>query len=157
MAIKAKSDFDSERANEFFTLSIVGCLLCSLMYMIFIFIFADPLLHILNIPESIFEVSKTYLLIITNFFTLNAYMKVLAYYLKSDGKAKLTLYSVIIANILNLVLDFLLFYLLGQNIASIAWALVIGYLVSAIYISKYYFEKDANFKLVSLTDSNLNN
>ena len=150
LAIKAKSDLDSERANEFFTLSIVGCVLSSLMYMLIIFIFADPLLHMLNIPESIFETSKTYLLIITNFFTLNTYIKVLAYFLKSDGKAKMTLYSVLIANILNLVLDFLLFYLLGQNIASIAWALVIGYLVSAIYISKYYVDKDANFKLVSL-------
>lgn len=151
LAIKAKSDLDSEKANEFFTLSIVGCVLSSLMYMLLILIFADPLLHILNIPESIFEASKTYLLIITNFFTLNTYIKVLAYFLKSDGRAKLTLYSVLIANILNLVLDFLLFYLLGQNIASIAWALVIGYLVSAIYISKYYVEKDANFKLVSFT------
>ena len=151
LAIKAKSDLDSKRANELFTLSIVGCVVSSLMYMLLIFIFADPLLHILNIPESIFETSKTYLLIITNFFTLNTYIKVLAYFLKSDGKAKLTLHSVLIANILNLVLDFLLFYLLGQNIASIAWALVIGYLVSAIYISKYYVEKDANFKLVSLT------
>ena len=151
LALKAKSDLDSEKANEFFTLSIVGCVLSSLMYMLLIFIFADSLLHILNIPESIFESSKTYLLIITNFFTLNTYIKVLAYFLKSDGRAKLTLNSVIIANILNLVLNFLLFYLLGQNIASIAWALVIGYLVSAVYISKYYIEKDANFKLVSIT------
>ena len=151
LAIKAKSDLDSEKANEFFTLSIVVCLLSCLMYMIFIYIFADPLLHILNIPENIFEASKIYLLIITNFLTLNAYIKVLAYFLKSDGRAKVTLYAVLIANILNLILDFLLFVFIGQNIASIAFALVIGYLASAIYISKYYFEKDSNFKLVSPT------
>ena len=117
--------------------------------MILIFIFVDPLLHILNIPANIYESSKTYLLIVTNFFTLNSYIKVLAYFLKSDGNAKLTLDVVLIANILNLALDFILFEFLGPNISSIALALVIGYLVSAIYISKYYFKKDATFKLVS--------
>ena len=151
LAIKAKSDLDHEKANDYFTLSIVGCILSCLMYMLFIFIFADSLLHLLNIPENIFEASKIYLLIITNFFTLNSYIKVLAYFLKSDGRAKLTLDAVLIANILNIVLNFILFYFLGQNIASIALALVIGYLISALYISKYYFEKDANFKLVNPT------
>lgn len=149
LAIKAKSNLDDEKANAYFTLSVVGCILSCLIYMIFIFIFADSLLHLLNIPDSIFESSKIYLLIITNFFTLNSYMKVLAYFLKSDGRAKLTLDTVLIANILNIVLDFLLFNLFGQKIVGIALALVIGYLVAVIYISKYYFEKDATFKLVS--------
>ena len=151
LAIKAKSDLDDEKANEYFTFSIIGCLLSCLMYMIFIYIFADSLLHILNIPADIFEVSKTYLLIITSFFTLNAYIQVISFFLASDGKAKLTLNAILIANILNLALNFILFEFLGQNIASIAYALVIGYLVSAIYISKYYFDKDANFRISSLS------
>lgn len=151
LAIKAKSDWDSEKANDFFTLSIIGCLLACLLYMVLIFIFADSLLHLLNIPESIFETSKIYLLILTNFFTLNSYIKVLAYFLKSDGRARLTLRAVIIANVLNLGLNFALINLFPQKIAGIALALVLGYLVSAIYISKYFFEKDATFKLVSPT------
>lgn len=31
LAIKAKSDWDSEKANDFFTLSIIGCLLACLL------------------------------------------------------------------------------------------------------------------------------
>lgn len=103
----------------------------------------------LSIPADIYNPSKTYLLIITNFFTLNSYIKVLAYFLKSDGRAKLTLDAVLIANILNLALDFLLFGVFGQKIEGIAFALVLGYLVSAVYVSKYYFEKDSAFKLIS--------
>ena len=102
-----------------------------------------------SIPADIYNPSKTYLLIITNFFTLNSYIKVLAYFLKSDGRAKLTLDAVLIANILNLALDFLLFGVFGQKIEGIAFALVLGYLVSAVYVSKYYFEKDSAFKLIS--------
>lgn len=149
LAIKAKSDLDDEKANDFFTLSIVGCLLTCFLYMIFIILFADPLLHLLSIPADIYDSSKAYLLIITNFITLNSYIKVLSYFIKSDGRANLTLDAVLLANILNLALDFVLFYVLGPNIKSIALALVIGYLISAINISKYYFEKDSAFKLIS--------
>ena len=149
LAIKAKSNLESEKANRYFTLSIIGCIATCIAYMIFIFIFVDPMLAILNIPAGILEASKTYLLIMTNFFTLNSYIKVLAYFLKSDGNAKLTLDAVIIANLLNLALNFILCKILGSDISSIALALVIGYLVSAVYISKYYFKKDAAFRLVS--------
>lgn len=155
LAIKAKSDLKQEEADRYFTFSIVGCILSCLMYMLFLFVFADSLLHLLNIPPVIFNTSKTYLLIISGYFTLNTYMRVLAYFLKSDGKAKITLRAVIIANIINLVLDFLLFNLFEEKIVGIALALVIGYLVSAIYISKYLFDEEATFKLISPTKISL--
>ena len=126
MAIKAKSDLDNEKANDFFTLSVLGCVVTCLLYMLFIFVFADPLLHILNIPDDIFNASKTYLLIITNFFTLNSYIAVLSFFIKSDGRAKLSLCTVITANVLNLFLYFVFFEFFAKNIASFAFALVIG-------------------------------
>ncbi|WP_461464015.1 MATE family efflux transporter, partial [Methanobrevibacter sp.] len=128
LAIKAKSDLKKEEANKYFTLSIVGSILTCLVYMLFLFVFADSLLHLLNIPSIIFNTTKIYLFIITGFITLNVYMKVLAYFLKADGKASQTLRAVIIANIINLCLDFLLFNLFEQKIVGIALALVIGYL-----------------------------
>ncbi|WP_295722409.1 MATE family efflux transporter [uncultured Methanobrevibacter sp.] len=151
LSLKAKNEFDYEKTNKYFTLSIIGSVLVSFVYSIFIFIFADFLLHALNTPKEIFIISKTYLLIITGFFILNTYIKVLSFFIKSDGEAKLTLRAILIANILNIILDFVLYKLLEPTITSIALALVIGYLISAIYISRYYFKKDASFKLVSLS------
>lgn len=119
------------------------------MYIIFILLFADYILDLLNIPKSLLETSKTYLFIVTGFYVLNVYIRVLAFFLKSDGKAKHTLTAVLIANIINLCLDFLLFNLFEQKIIGLGLAMVIGYLVSAIYISKYLFDKDAAYKLIS--------
>ena len=149
LAIKAKSDRDDEKANAYFTYSIVGALLSCLVYILFVFIFADPILKLLNIPETLFEISKTYLFIVTGFYTLNVYIRVLAFFLKAVGRAKHTLKAVIIANIINLALDFLLFNVFEEKIVGIAIALVIGYLIGAIYISKYLFDKNAEFKLIS--------
>ena len=49
LAIKAKSDRDDEKSNAYFTYSIVGALLSCLVYILFVFIFADPILKLLNI------------------------------------------------------------------------------------------------------------
>lgn len=149
LSIKAKSDWDYQKANEYFTYSILGAILSCLMYIIFILLFADYILDLLNIPKSLLETSKTYLFIVTGFYVLNVYIRVLAFFLKSDGKAKHTLTAVLIANIINLCLDFLLFNLFEQKIIGLGLAMVIGYLVSAIYISKYLFDKDAAYKLIS--------
>ncbi len=149
LAIKAKSDRDDEKANAYFTYSLVGAMLSCLVYMLFIFIFAGIILKLLNIPENLLEISETYLYIITSFYTLNVYIRVFAFFLKAVGKAKYTLRAVIIANIINLVLDFLLFNVFEEKIVAIAIALVIGYLLGAIYISKYLFDKNADFKLIS--------
>jgi len=58
LAIKAKSNLESEKANRYFTLSIIGCIATCIAYMIFIFIFVDPMLAILNIPAGILEAVK---------------------------------------------------------------------------------------------------
>ena len=157
LAIKARSNLNSVEANRYFTFSIVGSLLSGIIYMIFLFIFADSLLHLLNVPSYLFNSSKIYLLIISGFYTLNIYIRVMSYFLKADGQAKTALYAVLIANILNLILDFLLFNLFEQKIVAMALALVIGYLISAIYISKYLFNKDATFHLSSKNKITLKN
>ncbi|WP_461463951.1 MATE family efflux transporter, partial [Methanobrevibacter sp.] len=157
LSIKAKSDLNNEKSNIYFTFSIIGAIIICLIYMILIFIFADSLLHLLNIPQDIFNTSKIYLLIISGFFTLNAYIRVLGYFLKADGQAGTTFNAILIANITNLCLDVLLFNLFEQKIVGIALALVLGYLVGAIYISKYFFNKNATFKLIPLRKIRLRN
>lgn len=157
LSIKAKSDLNNEKSNIYFTFSIIGAIIICLIYMLFIFIFADSLLHLLNIPQDIFNTSKIYLLIISGFFTLNAYIRVLGYFLKADGQAGTTFNAILIANITNLCLDVLLFNLFEQKIVGIALALVLGYLVGAIYISKYFFNKNATFKLIPLRKIRLRN
>ena len=149
LAIKYKSQFDYESSNKYFTLSVLGCVFSCLIYMLVLFIFADPLLHLLDTSADIFNASKIYLLIISGFFILNTYIQVLSYFLKSDGHAKLTLNAILIANSLNLILNFVFYEVLGHSISSIAFALVVGYLISAVYISKYFFDKTATFRLVS--------
>ena len=61
LALRAKSDLDEEKSNFYFTVSIIGIVAVSIIYIVSIFFFADNILHMFNIPSNIFNQAKSYL------------------------------------------------------------------------------------------------
>ena len=68
LALRAKSELDEEKSNFYFTISIIGIIIVSLIYILAIFVFADNVLHFLNAPADIYGNAKSYLLTILFFF-----------------------------------------------------------------------------------------
>ena len=58
LALREKSDLDEEKSNFYFTLSIVGIVIVSLIYIVVIFLFPDNVLHMLNAPANIYHQAK---------------------------------------------------------------------------------------------------
>ncbi|WP_292750881.1 MATE family efflux transporter [Methanobrevibacter sp.] len=150
LALRAKSELDEEKSNFYFTISIIGIIIVSLIYILAIFVFADNVLHFLNAPADIYGNAKSYLLTILFFFPLNCYMLVISFFLRSDGYPKLPFYAVLISNVSNLILDIVFLKVFGLGIMGAALSSVVGYLIGSIYISKYFLSKNRNFKFVSI-------
>lgn len=151
LALRAKSDLDEEKSNFYFTVSILGIIIVSLIYILILFVFADNILHMLNAPANIFQNAKNYMFIIMLFYPLNCYLIVMSYFLRSDGFPKLPSRSVLIANVANIVCDIIFLYGLKMGIEGAAWGSVVGYLIGAIYISRYLFSKNRTFNFISIT------
>ena len=83
-------------------------------------------------------------------YPLNCYILVVSFFIRADGFPKMPFYAVLIANILNIILDIVFLKGFHMGIAYTALASVLGYLVGAIYISTYFFKKNGTFRLVSL-------
>ena len=105
LALRAQSDLDKENSNFYFTLSIIGIIIVSLIYILMIFIFTDNILQMLHTPAEIFNITKEYLLTIMLFYPLNCYILVISYFIRSDGHPKLPFYAVLVANIFNILFD----------------------------------------------------
>ena len=150
LALRAKSELDEEKSNFYFTISIIGILIVSLIYILAIFVFADNVLHFLNAPADIYGNAKSYLLTILFFFPLNCYILVISFFLRSDGYPKLPFYAVLISNVSNLILDIVFLKVFGLGIMGAALSSVAGYLIGSIYISRYFLSKNRNFKFVSI-------
>ena len=104
----------------------------------------------LNVPAEIFNLGKEYLLILMFYYPLNCFMLVISFFIRSDGFPKMPFYAVLISNVINIILDILFLKVFNWGIASTALASVLGYLVGTIYISKYLFENERSYRLISL-------
>ena len=150
LALRAQSQLNNEKSNFYFTFSILGMFVVAILLILVMFFFIDNILMFFNVPGEIYDLSKEYLLIFMFFHPINRYLIVISYFIRSDGHPKMPFYAVLTANILNIFFDILFLNVFHLGIAYTALASVLGYLVSSIYISKYLFDKNASFKLISL-------
>ncbi len=150
LALRAKSSLENEKTNFYFTVSILGIFLISVIFILTMIIFTDEILIGLNTPAEIFNISYEYLLILMFYYPLNCYILVISFFIRSDGFPKIPFYTALIANILNLIFDVIFLKGFNMGVNGCALASVLGYLIGAIYISKYLFNQEGSYKLISM-------
>jgi len=95
-------------------MSIVGVLL------------TDTILNILNVPADVFQDASTYLKIIfAGLLTLFGYNAISAI-LRGLGDSKTPLYLLIVASLLNVILDLLFVVKFGWGVSGVAWATILS-------------------------------
>lgn len=128
---KLKKTLDTTYIFLFFgsiAISILGVLL------------SGPILRLMNTPQDIVGQAQTYLnIIFAGMLTLFGYNAIGAI-LRGLGDSKTPLYFIIIATLLNIVLDLVFVMTFGWGIAGVAWATIISqgvsFLSGILYLNK---------------------
>ena len=78
-------------------------------------------------------------------------------YIRSDGIKKLAMYVPIVANVVNLLFDYIFMGVMGYGIMSAAWATNVGYFTGFLLVLKYFRSeaRSVHFAPVSLGDIKL--
>lgn len=93
---------------------------------------ARPLLELLNTPDSIIDWCASYLLIMFVGCVGTAYYNILSGILRGLGDAFSALLYLLVATVLNIVLDLLFVAKFGMGVSGVALATVIAQIVSAV-------------------------
>lgn len=102
-----------------------------------------PLLRFLAVPESIFQWSHDYLSILMYGILGMAYFNILSGILRGMGDSYSPLLYLLVATVLNIILDIYFVVSLGLGVAGVAYATVIAQGVSAVLsLRKLYSQKD---------------
>lgn len=101
----------------------------------------DKLLVLMNTPEDIFEMSKTYILIICLGMGCTILYNLLASFLRAVGNSKVPLYFLMLAALLNIVLDLALILIIPMGVAGAAIATVVSQGVSGVLCLIYIVKK----------------
>ena len=91
-----------------------------------------PLLRLLDTPESIIDWCASYLVIIFLGIAGSGFYNILGGVLRGLGDSVSALVYLLVATVLNIVLDWLFVARFGMGVAGVAWATVIAQAVSAV-------------------------
>lgn len=101
----------------------------------------DRLLHLMNTPPDIFEMSKTYIVIICMGMVCTILYNLLASFLRAVGNSRIPLYFLMIAAVLNIVLDLFLILVIPMGVAGAAIATVLSQGISGLLCILYIIKK----------------
>ena len=130
------SQYFGARQREELSKSIGSCIIltaiASLIIMIVGPLVTMPLLRLLNTPESIIYWCRNYLIIIFLGIAGGGYYNILGGVLRGLGDSISALVYLLIATLLNIVLDYVFVVYFGLGVAGVALATIIAQFVSAI-------------------------
>lgn len=105
------------------------------------------LLHLMNTPADIFEDAYSYIMIICGGIFAQVLYNLLASILRALGNSKTPLYFLILAALLNIVLDLLFIIVFHMGVSGAAWATVISQGVSGVLCLIYIARAVPELKL----------
>ncbi|EMJ6826417.1 TPA: MATE family efflux transporter [Clostridioides difficile] len=119
-----------------YILLFIGSILISILGIVF----GGPMLKLMNTPESVFAQSKLYLTIIFSGILFSAGYNSVSAILRGLGDSITPLYFLIIATILNIVLDLTFIVVLRMGVEGVALATImaqaVSFIISIIYLNK---------------------
>ena len=132
---------ETSKMKTSFFISFIGIAILSLLIQLICILSIHPILHFLNTPDNIYEMTYQYLNIIFYGFFFTFLYNYFASLLRSLGNSKIPLLFLGVSTVLNIVLDLIFIIYFHQGVSGAAFATIISQAMSGIGIMIYTFIK----------------
>ena len=112
--------------------AITAIIVAGLLIMVIGIPCAGPLLALIDTPSEIFDMSKSYLVITFIGIIGSGLYNIISGVLRGMGDSVYPLMFLLVATVLNIVLDLLFVAVFGMGVPGVAWATIIAQAVSAV-------------------------
>ncbi len=112
--------------------SLVLSVVIALVMTLPILLALGPILHLLNTPESIFQMAYDYMFVIVTGTFATTYYNLASNLLRALGDSRTPLIYLVFSSLLNIVLDIVFMVPLNMGVAGAAWATVLSQLLSSV-------------------------
>lgn len=148
LSLNKKAEFDEEGSNHYFTVAVLTTIVMSVTILAVCFIFENSLISILHPTPEVVPFVSSYATFIFISFPLATILAVLTQFIRVDGQPNLASALIIIANAINIVLDYVFLGYLHMGIEGASLATTIGYAVGLLCVLKYHFDSKRTFKFL---------
>lgn len=137
---------DTQNAHYCIGSGITATLILSIVMLVLCAAFKEPLLRLFGASDQTIGMAMEYFTIVLCFFPAFMLMNMMNAVIRADGSPAVSMASMSLGAILNIVLDPIFIFSLNWGIAGAAWATVVGQTVSFL-VSVLYFFRTKSFRL----------
>lgn len=148
LALNKKAEFDDDGSNHYFTTAMLTTIVFSLLIFLGCILFEDSLIALLHPTAAAVPYVKAYGRFLYMSFPIVTILGVLGQFIRVDGQPNFASGVIIIANIINIILDYLFLGVLHMGIEGASIAMFIGYFVGFACTLKYHFDSKRTFRFV---------
>lgn len=135
------------KANKAINQCFIMCALIGVLFTIVILGFTDPILRLLGASDATLPHARDYIKVIGYGSIFNFIGFGMNNFLYTDGSPKMAMGSMLVGGILNMVLDPIFIFTLGQGAKGAAIATIISQFVSFLWTMGYFYTKRSSFKI----------
>jgi len=138
---------NSRKAGELFGNALI---LGFLLNMIVLFILQwkmDSILSLFGADDQTLVYAKSYLRIIIAGFTFHMFAFIFNFTVRTEGEARLPMFSMILSAVTNILLDALFVIVLGWGVKGAAAATIIGQFTGFLFLLSFYLKGKSSIKL----------
>ncbi|MCB6973540.1 MULTISPECIES: MATE family efflux transporter [Butyricimonas] len=136
---------EAMKRSAFVALVLIGAV--TLLLNIIAFVWIDPIMRLLQVPEDVYPLMREYLWIIFWGIGFTFIYNYYACLLRAIGNSVVPLWFLAVAVVLNIVLDLLFILLFGWGVRGAAWATVVAQAVSGVGLCLYAIKKFPEFRI----------
>ena len=147
IAVNKKAEFDIEASNRYFTTSMFISIVASFVVSVICLLFFGELATLLGATKASMPLVMEYSKFLYPCFFVSTVAAVLTQYVRVDGQPNLASAVIIVANVINIILDYL-FLSSGMGMSSAALASLIGYTIGLGICLIYIFDSNRTFRFI---------
>jgi len=137
----ARGRGDKELGECYFTLSVILNALTCILLTIGLYIFMDPIAHLLGATEATMPYIREYAPYVILGLSAFAFSSLMQTFVRNDGAPKLSMAAVITGGVLNVILDIVFVFPLNLGMAGASIASVLGSLCTTLILLLRFFSK----------------
>ncbi|WP_053955032.1 MATE family efflux transporter [Inediibacterium massiliense] len=146
LAMQSLGEKNQLKANQQFTLTLVLNVVVNVMIIVFIVVFMNQILYFLNAKGELYFYVKNYFGIMIFFYIFMMMNITAAMFIRGEGKPQLSLLFILIANTVNIILDYLFIVKLDYGMKGAASASGFSMILAFILSSAYFLKGKSVFK-----------
>ena len=137
-----------KRANKIFTTTILISFIFSCLFIISAIFFSDTITTFLGADQTVFAMTKKYLLTLLLFSPAFLLNDVFVCFTRNDNSPKLSMLSMLIGSMCNIVLDYIFIFPLNMGIFGAALATGLAPIIGLLVLSIHIIKKKNNFHFI---------